>query len=151
MTSLATQYTTGRDLLGPDLFNRLAARLVAEHPGFDLPFAERVVDQTGAFLAACSVNDTAALSPSGTVDLGWHAFILHTRDYAAFCHRVAGRFLHHVPDTPDEGERGKAAAERQCTLDAITAAGYTIDAELWPEAADCTQCHQGCTDSPVGK
>lgn len=146
-----TDTKNGRGVIGPDLADRLAARITADHPGFDLPFAERIVDQTGAFLAACSTNREEPLTPSPVVDLGWHTFILHTRDYAAFCERVAGRFLHHVPETPEQHEQGKAAAQRERTLNAITAAGYTVDAELWPAAAKCTQCHAGCTDSPVGK
>ncbi|MEW2222021.1 hypothetical protein AB0939_22490 [Streptomyces sp. NPDC006990] len=145
----AKEATTGRTILGPDLAGRLATRITADHPGFDLPFAERIVDQTGAFLAACAGNEDAPLSPSGTVDIGWHTFILHTREYAEWCDRVAGRFLHHVPDLPEDGEQGKAAAERQRTLDAITAAGYRVDAELWPETANCNQCHAGCHDSPT--
>ena len=31
------------------------------------------------------------------VDKAWHAFLLHTREYAEFCHQIAGRFIHHVP------------------------------------------------------
>jgi SAM-dependent methyltransferase len=36
---------------------------------------------------------------------GWHAFILHTDDYAEFCQRVAGRFIHHLPAGPGRGQR----------------------------------------------
>lgn len=142
---------TGRELLGADLFERLAARITDEHTGFDRPFAERIVDQSAAFLAACAVNGGEPLAPSRTVDIGWHTFILHTRDYATFCERIAGRFLHHVPETPEQGEPSRAAAERERTSAAITAAGYALDGELWPAAADCTQCHAGCSNSPVGK
>lgn len=137
-----------RTLLTSALTDRLAARMMTDHPGIDLPFAQRVVGQTAVFLAACAVNAGKPLSPSATVDLGWHTFILHTHEYAAFCRRVAGRFLHHVPNDPSEGEPGTAAATRQRTLNAIAAAGYAVDLELWPEVADCSQCHAGCTDSP---
>lgn len=33
----------------------------------------------------------------GPVDRLWHTFITFTREYAAFCEQVAGRFIHHVP------------------------------------------------------
>jgi hypothetical protein len=33
------------------------------------------------------------------VDEVWHAFILFTRDYADFCQRAFGTFIHHVPRT----------------------------------------------------
>ena len=39
------------------------------------------------------------------MDKGWHAFILHTADYAEFCDRVARRFIHHLPDAPGEEDR----------------------------------------------
>ncbi|WP_233513411.1 hypothetical protein [Micromonospora craterilacus] len=33
---------------------------------------------------------------------------------------------------------------------AITAAGFTVDQELWAgTTADCNQCHAGCHDSPT--
>lgn len=35
--------------------------------------------------------------PSQAVDLAWHEFILHTRQYQAFCNRAFGRFVHHTP------------------------------------------------------
>ena len=35
--------------------------------------------------------------PSLIVDDAWHAFILFTRTYKAFCDRALGRFLHHTP------------------------------------------------------
>jgi hypothetical protein len=37
------------------------------------------------------------------LDWMWHAFLLFTADYAAFCDRYFGSFLHHVPeDEADE-------------------------------------------------
>lgn len=35
--------------------------------------------------------------PSKAVDTLWHAFILDTRSYAAFCQRAFGKMLHHRP------------------------------------------------------
>ncbi|WP_143081843.1 hypothetical protein [Streptomyces qinglanensis] len=55
---------TGRAILGADMADRLVTRIVEDHPGFDLPFAERIVDQTGAFLAACAGRSRYA--PSGS-------------------------------------------------------------------------------------
>ncbi|MFE2181233.1 glycine-rich domain-containing protein [Streptomyces sp. NPDC059455] len=139
--------TDPRALLSAALLDRLATRIVKDHD-VALPLAERIVVQTAAFLAACANNTGRPLTPSKTVDIGWHVFILHTCDYADFCQRVAGHFIHHVPTNPAEGEHGTAVAARRRTLDAIAAAGYAVDADLWPEAADCSQCHAGCSDSP---
>lgn len=44
----------------------------------------------------------------------WHWFVLHTKDYAAFCHRHFGRMLHHDPEThrsPAERRRATALLE----------------------------------------
>ncbi|CDR10219.1 glycine-rich domain-containing protein [Streptomyces iranensis] len=136
-----------RSLLNADLLGRLAARIVKDHD-IALPLAERIAAQTAAFLAVCANNTSQPLTPSKAIDIGWHTFILHTRDYADFCQHVAGHFIHHVPTDPEEGEHGTAAAARQRTLDAIATAGYAVDTDLWPEAADCSQCHAGCSDSP---
>lgn len=63
------------------------------------------MEQTLAFLAATANQADKPLSPSQPVDIGWHAFILYTREYAEFCQRVAGRFIHHVPTmTPTRRE-----------------------------------------------
>lgn len=42
--------------------------------------------------------------PSKEVDEAWHEFILFTRQYADYCIKKFGRFIHHVPDMPLEGE-----------------------------------------------
>ncbi|WP_262700473.1 MULTISPECIES: glycine-rich domain-containing protein [Streptomyces] len=139
--------TEPRALLSAALLDRLATRIVKDHD-IAPSLAERIAAQTAAFLATCANNTDQPLVPSKAIDIGWHAFILHTRDYADFCQRVAGHFIHHVPTDPAEGEHGVASAARQRTLDAIAAAGYAVDTDLWPEAADCSQCHAGCSDSP---
>jgi hypothetical protein len=41
---------------------------------------------------------------SPIVDEVWHAFILFTSDYAAFCDEVFGRFVHHAPNWPGGGD-----------------------------------------------
>lgn len=135
-------------LVGPEVTERLARRITTDHPEISEPTARRIVGQAAAFIAASGRLPGQSLAPSELVDYGWHAFILHTVDYAEFCERVTGGFVHHVPT--DEGDEmpGGAKATRERTLAAITAAGYAVDPELWPDMADCTQCHAGCTDSP---
>jgi hypothetical protein len=156
----------GASLLDRALFARLSARIHAEHPDLPAGMPERILDQALAFLGACAVA-TAPIGPSDLVDIGWHTFILYTREYAQFCDQLAGRFIHHVPDDdPPGGDRpipGRpgdgspvppaiAAVGLSATLTAIRAAGYRIDLDLWPAAADCSskcsQCHQGCHNSP---
>lgn len=33
------------------------------------------------------------------LDLGWHEFLLHTKDYSDFCAKYFGRFIHHIPES----------------------------------------------------
>lgn len=42
-------------------------------------------------------NEDKLLCPPKIVDALWHAHILHTKTYAAFCQRNFGRFIHHTP------------------------------------------------------
>ena len=73
------------------------------------------------------------LRPPPKVDLAWHAFILHTREYADVCERELGFFLHHRPDAP-----GEPAAGMQETLDYLRTRALVerlfgpVDQEIWP-------------------
>ena len=144
----AAAATTPRDLISPRMFSQLVARVMADN-GDDQPTAARITEQAVAFLVACAANPRAGLAPSPDVDKGWHAFILHTADYAEFCDRVAGRFIHHLPDEPGEEDSGAGVP---VTVAAMRALGLSVDANLWGIAGECTsdchQCHAGCHDSP---
>lgn len=151
-TTLTTPLaSTGRAWVHESLFDRLATRIVRDH---ELPrsMAERIMDQAIAFLVASAANPLEQLAPSELVDIGWHTFILHTRDYREFCLRIThGSFIDHVP-TEDGDPRGRGEQARSTltrTLCAILDCGLAIDGELWPTVTgQCSQCHQGCTDSP---
>jgi hypothetical protein len=138
----------GRNLVSEEVFAKLAKRIAIEHH-FDPEMAERCMDQGLAFLAACAAS-TESLSPSLAADIGWHTFILYTREYAEFCEQVAGRFIHHVPH---ESEEQDAEGDTQAVLDRTAAAirkvGFRVDRELWQAGGDkCSQCHNGCADDP---
>ena len=52
------------------------------------------------------------------IDWMWHTFLLFTRDYAAFCDRYLGAFIHHVPEeggdeAPAEESAVREALEKQ--------------------------------------
>lgn len=136
-----------RDLITPSLFGQLSLRVMADE-SYDQDLADRIIEQALAFIVACARCPDGHLSPSQTVDVGWHAFILHTADYAEFCQRVAGRFIHHRPHQP-----GESAAEQQAigvTIAAMRNAGLPVDSDLWVPRAVCSQCYQGCADDPRG-
>ncbi|MFI9008861.1 glycine-rich domain-containing protein [Actinosynnema sp. NPDC053489] len=141
-------------LISDDVRNRLTRQLINEHAGMSGDEAVRIVAATVAFLKACADNPESHFRPSLRVDLGWHQFILNTVDYAEFCERVAGRFLHHVPEefTPPRATGSDTAEVLAPTVDAMRAAGFTVDPELWAtaESAQCSQCHAGCTNCGQG-
>lgn len=158
MTTTQATQRTGRTLVKPILFDKLTTRITLDHPDLDHATAERILEQALAYLATAATA-TQPIGPSNLVDIGWHTFLLHTRDYAQFCDRIAGRFIHHEPDTGNGPGVPLTAA-----VNAIRANGFQVDAELWgigrtadctatcavpvTALADCTQCHAGCTDSP---
>ncbi|WP_433528369.1 glycine-rich domain-containing protein [Micromonospora sp. CA-263727] len=141
----------GNTLVSPELFARLTARITKDHPELPPDMPARILDQALAFLAAAALT-TTPIGPSDLVDIGWHTFILHTRDYAAFCDRFAGRFIHHEPEDGSEWPTNPPSGTTPLAqaVAAITNAGYRLDLPLWRAAgADCTQCHAGCHDSPT--
>jgi hypothetical protein len=50
------------------------------------------------------------------LDAMWHTFILHTKDYEAFCHRYFGKMIHHDPGT----HGGRKPSRRQLTRELET-------------------------------
>lgn len=110
-------------------------------------FAARIMDQALAFLRTTGEEGQLDLSPSELVDIGWHTFILHTREYAEFCRRVTGRFIHHVPHDDSRGS-GIPCQEMTRSTDAIAALGFAVDSELWLTfTAKCNGGDDGCRAS----
>lgn len=56
------------------------------------------------FIAHARAPHARLAMPSQAADVLWHAFILDTRAYQAFCERAFGAFFHHLP----AGARGSA-------------------------------------------
>lgn len=158
MTPAIAERVSGRSLVPDPVFARLVARIVADEQ-IERPLAERIMDQALAFVKTCADNPGVPLSPSKLVDIGWHTFILHTCEYAAFCQHMAGRFIHHAPTDGGLHNVGDPHATLGNTINALTLSGFAVDAELWgprasvgkctdDEGGKCHQCHAGCYDSP---
>ncbi|GAA2044542.1 hypothetical protein GCM10009839_55310 [Catenulispora yoronensis] len=140
--------------IGQGLFSKgLALKLVKRvHKDWRLlvpltdELAEQIVDQTAVFLAAIAHAD-GPLTPSTLVDQGWHAFVIHTRDYREYCMAKYGSFIDHNPT--DNHRAAEPVELLGRTTTAIEAAGYHVIPELWKLHASCdtdsTGCHcQGC-------
>lgn len=148
--TVAVDGLTGKGLVPEALFARLADRIAKEN-AWSYEYAARIMDQALAFLAACA-RSAQPLAPSSLVDIGWHVFILYTREYADFCERISGGFIHHVPDDGAGDADTSLSGMLNRTTVAIQAAGFAVDRELWftsaAKCAKCSQCKNGCTDDP---
>lgn len=111
----------------------LIRRFVEEYKVTDSEAAE-CFEETKKFLILCSLRSGSALSPSKWIDRMWHRFLLHTREYAAFCQQLGG-FVHHQPaEAPQPGQ-----VERTCT--AMVDLYGSIDERFWASSsADCSSC-----------
>jgi hypothetical protein len=67
-----------KSLISPELHGKLTNRIIRDH-GLPQAFAERALDEAITFLVECAEHPRAGRSPSLEADIGWHAFILHTR------------------------------------------------------------------------
>ncbi|KIX78402.1 hypothetical protein SF12_09125 [Streptomyces sp. MBRL 601] len=136
-----------RHCVSTEVWNR-EVRLIMRDHALERDLAERIFGQTVAYLVVSAERPDTRMGPSSAVDLGVHSFVLDSINYMAFCDQHAGRYIHHVPHLPDEGTQAPPALRD--TVEAIRASGFEIDPELWAmnQAADCSQCHAGCTDSP---
>jgi hypothetical protein len=63
----------------------------------DQRFLEEGVLALKQYYAVALLDPWNEHAVSDTIDPFWHAHILHTRQYAEFCERVYGQFIHHNP------------------------------------------------------
>jgi hypothetical protein len=76
----------------------LFAKLREQYPQLDARDSSLVAQALRQFFLAYLLGGRQPVAmPSKVVDDLWHAFILHTRSYHAFCRQAFGRFLHHTP------------------------------------------------------
>lgn len=117
---------SSRAFVSADLFGRVTTR-ISQEQRIDLRLAERIMDQVLSFLRTSADHPRLALVPSRSIDIGWHA----THEYADFCDRVAGRFIHDEPeDAHDRAEQTRDSVIRD-TVAVIRASGFEIDEPLW--------------------
>lgn len=73
-------------------------QLSKEYPHLDMKDAFLVARAMRQFfLVFARAKGKKVHMPSLAVDVLWHAFILDTRAYSAFCKQAFGQYLHHVP------------------------------------------------------
>ena len=79
--------------------------------------------------------------PSLRLDDLWHAFILNTPRYRAFCERVYGQYLDHVPaKSRKETERTIYRGPMQFTVERISTTFDNVNKHYWKKIAFCGPC-----------
>ncbi|HYN38871.1 MAG TPA: hypothetical protein VES39_06450 [Rhodospirillales bacterium] len=77
---------------------RVWEKLSAQYPNLTETDVQQVEFALRDYFQICNGAGRRMISmPSQAVDVAWHEFILFTREYAQFCKRALGRFLHHTP------------------------------------------------------
>jgi hypothetical protein len=93
----------GRRIAAVDAYqfpSSVRQRFAYEHGALTRDDIRTVEAATRQWFRLAAGHPKAKLSmPSVVVDDLWHEFVLHTREYAAFCDAALGRFLHHVPES----------------------------------------------------
>jgi hypothetical protein len=114
--------------------DRVVHRIHKEHD-VTVDQAALLVTEAEKFLRYCATA-TEPASPSPAVDLAWHEMILYTKEYADYCSRLAGRFIHHSPS--DETGKTYAPGGAYRTFVTMTNNGYAPDTNTWiPDEAPC--------------
>ncbi|MGW7518708.1 glycine-rich domain-containing protein [Streptomyces sp. NPDC054796] len=129
-----------RQFLAPEVWDREIKLLVRDYP-FDTVMAERLFGQAIAYLITAMEKwgEKLEIGCGQLVDTAVHALILDTRNYADFCQRHFGRFLHHVPEIDR-----KADGTVMRTAGVIEANGFIVDWPLWEkDSLACTPCAHG--------
>lgn len=125
----------------PGVVERIAGAL-----GVDAREAELLFLETKRFIWLCSFSEHV-LVPSPTIDEGWHAFVLHTRDYAAFCEQYLDRFVHHQPHTKaDRKARADGGAAYRRTLALAREVFGSVLSDHWAGRAESTTQCSGSTN-----
>lgn len=134
---------TGRALLADeDLFARMAA-FIADRNMATVLAARAVLDQGTSLIHYALTHPDEPVSPSKAVDAGVDAFVLHMPEYLAFCDRVAGRTLLHVPrlgEGPKQTPDGRPVLSPVAAAGLFREAGYSIEDSLWPTDEEDPGC-----------
>lgn len=93
----------------------LIERLMKRRPGLQAKDGQLVARALRQFFLAHHKSGRQFVSmPSQVADDLWHEFILYTKNYADFCERAFGRFMHHTPAVVLAADQRSNAGLRRC-------------------------------------
>lgn len=120
--------------------------------GVDENEASELFSDMKRFLWLTSLYDEP-IAPPPKIDSAWHTFIIFTEDYASFCTKYFGYFLHHRPRAPDDPSDGGVIMHR--TIGAIEAhlRGFQSLSGNWSfphlkEDGSCSSDSVSCAPTP---
>ncbi len=101
--------------------------------------AEILFEAFKQFMVTCIVTD-GPKTTSPAIDDMWHTFVLHTREYRAFCEEYLGGFVEHEP----VHDGGAPENYKQTRMTALRVFGQLNEA-AWPTKGK-SSCSSGCGD-----
>lgn len=110
------------------------------------------------FLVLCILHPESGLGMfSSKVDNMWHNFILFTKDYAQFCQKNAGEFMHHAPTIGEQDRTETKLKLRDFVSKYQETFGEKPLSEVWGDSTDensasemTAQCTLACRNRPCG-
>jgi hypothetical protein len=109
----------------PTYWNGAVVERIQRDAGVDRDTAAALWAELLVFLDLVAESKQFVSPPPG-VDIAWHAFILHTRDYEAYCRERYGRIIHHQPTGAPDPSAYRRAYERR------SANRTPVDHTIWP-------------------
>src|ERR671914_768920 len=127
----------------PAYSNEAVIHRIQEDAGVDRDTARSWFNEMLVFLDLVA-DSKDFISPPGPVDVAWHAFILHTRDYEAYCRERFGRVIHYEPTgSPDPAAYHRAYKRR---------AEYgPMDAAIWAAPVGLSAGEESASDGEAAR
>lgn len=131
---------------------RVVDRYCREH-GVDAETAGIHERELRRFLCVASLHPRLSFPMVGVIDPLWHTFIIFTKLYEDYCHKLSRPFIHHEP-FDDAQDPSKLGGAYQRFLNRYRQVFGEPPAEIWPanlgNGSDCADCDQQCQGQCAG-
>lgn len=129
-------------------FSRVKGKVQTDLHGIASTYLDSGIEHLKRYYALAAIEPKRDHAVSQPVDPFWHAHILFSRDYASFCRKTFGRYLHHEPlNTADSKAISHIREVYERTLASHALYFNEIDEAWWP-AADAPNALQCGNDPP---
>jgi hypothetical protein len=115
----------------PELIERYKDKL-----GLSGQAALQLFHDVKQFLYVCGTQNENGCSPTEKIDLGWHEFLLYSRDYREFCEQMFGQLVEHAPRSYLKTDRRPKGEMRRTYL--VARSIFGVLSENWDQAAPDT-------------